>query len=299
VIEVGTLPRGVAFFDGNVWVANARDASVSRVDPSSEAEAAEVATGETPITLMVLGDSLWVSVIGEEQGVVEENALENIDPETNTVAASWPVPIFHNTAAGAGLLWAFDSQNSLQAIEPETGQIAGTIEVGGSVQTIAATDETVWGAQTSGRIWKVDIGEMAVVAEFDTNDLVPGRSRIAATPGGAALAYKETLVVVDDDTESFEVVPMPSLRNVNDLVMVEEALWLSGTVVSDSGTMGVLLAIDPTTGEVIDTYELGPEPAGVSVGAGSIWVGDQVVSRSALVQVPHSMITVWPSRRRS
>ncbi|HZD21988.1 MAG TPA: hypothetical protein VE569_01070 [Acidimicrobiia bacterium] len=91
------------------------------------------------------------------------------------------------------------------------------------------------------------------MAEFDINDLVPGRSRIAATPHGAPLAYKETLVIVEDDSQSAEVVPMPSLRNVNDLVMVEETLWLSGTMVSDTGTIGVLLAIDPTTAEVIDT----------------------------------------------
>lgn len=272
IIAVGVLPRGLAFFDESVWNANARGSSLSRIDVDANTESAQIATGATPITLTVLGDSLWVSVIGDEQGDVDQNALQRVDPETNEVVDSWPVPIFHNTAAGGGLLWAFDSVTLLQAVDPGTGEIVGTVDVGNSVQSIAADETTVWGVNTSGDVWWVDMGQMDVVGGVELDDLIPGRTRITVIPKGAAVAYEGVLAIVDRSAESLEIVDMPGLRNVNELVYAQGALWLSGTL--DSG--GVLLEIDADTGAVIDTFQLGPEPAGVAFGAGSIWVGDQV-----------------------
>lgn len=272
IIEVGDLPRGLAFFDESVWVANARSSSLSRIDVGANTQMTQIATGATPVTLTVLDDSLWVSVIGDEQGDISQNAFQRVDPGTNQVVDSWPVPIFHNTAAGGGLLWAFDSVTLLQAVDPGSGEIVGTVEVGRSVQSISADETSVWGVNTSGGVWWIDIGQMDILGEVDLEDLIPGRSRITVTPKGAAVAYEGVLAFIDRSAESFEIVEVPGLRNVNDLIFSEGALWLSGTV----GTGGVLLEIDAETGEVVDTYRVGPEPAGIAFGAGSIWVGDQV-----------------------
>lgn len=43
-----------------------------------------------------------------------------------------------------------------------------------------------------------------------------------------------------------------------------------------AGTEGALLRLDPEDGAILDSFVLGPEPAGIAFGAGWIWVGDQV-----------------------
>ncbi len=272
VIDVGNLPRGLAFFADSVWVANARSSSVSRIDPSTNTRLADISTGPTPVTLTVLGDDLWVSVVGGIQGNAGQNAFELIDAESNKVGSSWPVPIFHNTAAGGGYLWAFDSRASIQAVDPLTGEIAATVEVGSVVQTIAADETAVWGVRATGTVWKLDMNSMEIIAEFELDDHVPGRSRIAIVPGGVAISYEGVLALVDEASATVEIHDMDGLMNVNELVYANNALWLSGTL---DGS-GVLLAIDLSSSEVVDTYVLGPEPAGVAFGDGSIWVGDQV-----------------------
>jgi YVTN family beta-propeller protein len=60
-IRVGRIPQGVAVGEGAVWVANARDGTVSRVDPETlDVETIEV--GGRPEDVAVGEGGVWVTV---------------------------------------------------------------------------------------------------------------------------------------------------------------------------------------------------------------------------------------------
>src|SRR5262249_44468385 len=61
-IAVGSRPRGVAWGDGSVWVANSGDGTVSRIDPHTDRVAATIRVGQSPQALVVTAGAVWVSV---------------------------------------------------------------------------------------------------------------------------------------------------------------------------------------------------------------------------------------------
>ena len=95
-IAVGSRPRGVAWGDGSVWVANSGDGTVSRVDPQTDRVTATIAVGQSPQSLVVTAGVVWVSVAaspavpasssGTPRGVlrvVREGPFASTDPALN------------------------------------------------------------------------------------------------------------------------------------------------------------------------------------------------------------------------
>jgi DNA-binding beta-propeller fold protein YncE len=60
-IEVGQGPIGVATGAGAVWVANAADGTVSKVDPASLGVVTMTGVGADPFSVVVAGDRVFVS----------------------------------------------------------------------------------------------------------------------------------------------------------------------------------------------------------------------------------------------
>jgi YVTN family beta-propeller protein len=61
-IAVGDGPAAIAIGGGGVWVANADDGSVSRIDPDTRRVTATIAVGHRPQGIAVAGGSVWVAV---------------------------------------------------------------------------------------------------------------------------------------------------------------------------------------------------------------------------------------------
>jgi DNA-binding beta-propeller fold protein YncE len=59
-IPVGARPDDVAYADGNVWVANYGDGSVSKVDPGLAQELMRYPVGIHPRALAAANGKLWV-----------------------------------------------------------------------------------------------------------------------------------------------------------------------------------------------------------------------------------------------
>jgi len=62
-IPVGQDPMGVAFGAGSVWVANAADGTISRIDPQQGKPTATISLGPTTPAQLALGHGLvWITV---------------------------------------------------------------------------------------------------------------------------------------------------------------------------------------------------------------------------------------------
>lgn len=68
-----------------VWVSNARDDSISRINPVTNQVVATVPVGGGPMGLVSAGGALWVANFGD-------STILRIDPQTNQIKGR-PIPI--------------------------------------------------------------------------------------------------------------------------------------------------------------------------------------------------------------
>lgn len=83
-IPVGIVPRNIISAFDAIWVANAADGTVSKIDPATEQVVATISVDTDPGHLRAGLGSIWV---GNGVG----GSISRIDPATNTVVATIPV----------------------------------------------------------------------------------------------------------------------------------------------------------------------------------------------------------------
>ena len=141
---------GIAIGFGSIWITNTDNATLLRIDPSSNRIIATISGfGSTnswmPVTT---GDgSVWVSRITGDQGVVYR-----IDPYTNQIAKRIPVgrrgvawPNGYMLDAG-GYVWTCDGGTTMSEIDPHSNTVVGWYTVPESCQEVAYGLGSIWTA---------------------------------------------------------------------------------------------------------------------------------------------------------
>ena len=178
-IPVGTSPVDVLVSQDAVWVANAAQGTVSRIDPATNTVTQTVQVGHNPIRLAAGFGSIWVANQTEQ-------TLSRIDARTGQLLATIPTPTLapNQLAVGAGSVWALASY-SLLRIDPATNKAT----------LVDADWELVDGGLTvaGGRVWlsgRAFPGVQPIVrVDPATNrkaDTVPTAGEGALASGGAA-----------------------------------------------------------------------------------------------------------------
>ena len=127
VVGVGPVAAQPGF--GSLWVTNAVDGTVSRIDPSSNDVVATIRVGQTPYQIAPAGGGMWVAT---------QAAAVKIDPATNTVVRRSPYP--HRpgappSTAGVGLdanahgVWVSTAFGTVLRLRPSDGRRIDTIPV--------------------------------------------------------------------------------------------------------------------------------------------------------------------------
>ena len=94
-VPVGESPTGVAYGAGSVWVADAGDRSIARVDLGASLVRARVDVEAHPTAIALTDNDAWVANFGD--GTVSRVNLRT-EQQTQSVKVDQPVAI----AAGAG-----------------------------------------------------------------------------------------------------------------------------------------------------------------------------------------------------
>ena len=209
------------------------------------------------MTLALDGRSLWVAC-------KEESRLLRVDAATGRVTrrVSQPTPIA--VAAGFGSIWAV-GEGAVHRRDRSTGRLRARVDVGGSLYN-------VWiGA---GSVWTVDDSTGTVVR------IDPRRNRVSARipvgDGPSDLAFSGTTVYVINhrdrglvriDAESGQAARVAEIAGDTPerLALLGGRLWITGR-----GTD--LLEVDPASGAVLRTVEIGASGVDVVAAAGALWV---------------------------
>ncbi len=263
-IEVGSGPAAIVFGHDAVWVANAEDDTVMRIDPESR-EVVKVIGVPSPVDLAVGADAIWVA--GGIDGTVTR-----IDPTSNDVVATFdlrgPDPFVPRTvnavAAAPGAVWAAAAGTELVRIDPRRNRVVAETNLGATPLGVAVHSGAVWVVIGSGRLVRIQPTTGVVASELAVGS--PG-----TFPRGVTAADDGVLVLVDDvwvvNPQVTQLERTLSVGSYTTAVVDQRGagLWAvtyDGTLVRFSG---------PALAESV-RIQVGVGASAVGYGAGAVWV---------------------------
>jgi YVTN family beta-propeller protein len=140
---------------------------------------ATIQVGRQP-TLVVIGQgAVWVAN-------QFDNSVSRIDPQTNRVVATIPVPDgVADLAVGRDAIWA--AGDLVVRIDPQTNRVVATVPLGAQPSSLAATDDAVWVTNVvDGTITRIDPQTNQVTATIHT---VGEPVQVAANDRAVWVAY--------------------------------------------------------------------------------------------------------------
>jgi outer membrane protein assembly factor BamB len=159
---VGNTPSTIAVGEGAVWVLNADDQTISKIDPETRTVVKTFGTGGITTDLAVGEGGVWVGNGVQESGsfgIVYTASISRLDPGTTRERWTRRLPSSAETdlvlsgenrvlgvsqlAAGAGAVWAINPDLSVSRIDPDTGRRVAIVPMNAG-SAIAAGDEGVW-----------------------------------------------------------------------------------------------------------------------------------------------------------
>jgi len=264
VIRTGREPLVVVASPRYLWVLNAADETVSRIDRSS-GEARTVGGLSAPKSIALGPDeTLWV-------GSESTSFVVGLDVETlrltARIAVPGPPPAF--IAVDGRTLWASQPNvgsavGTVSVVDLERGRVVRKYPVGGYTTEIAVGDGAAW----------VGLGDSDAFARIPTKPAGVQRIGVGHMPGGAAVGFGSawTASYVEDKVwrVNSRTGRVESIVNVGEgpwgLAVGRDAVWVTNR---RSGTVS---RIDPRTNAVVQTIRLGFNPQGLVVDGDEVWV---------------------------
>ena len=254
---VGRSPAAVVSGAGSVWVANALDGTVSRIDP--EHQIAQIDVHGEPTALAFGAGALWVAN-GEERTVAQ------VDPGSNRVVGELPVGnASRGVAVGYGALWVTSAIDGLvRRIDLAHPSRRRSIDIGANPTAITAGTGAIWVAsEESGTVTRLDPRTGAVAA--DAIHVGQGPGAVASGAGAIWTANRPdgTVSRIDPRTNAVSwTVPVGAEPSA--IAADDGGVWVAG------GNTGKVLRIDPHSRRVEPT-DVGSSASAIAVLGGSAW----------------------------
>ncbi len=266
-ITVGNSPDGITINNRSVWIANAGDGTVARIDQISgklvkTIQYADHSNVAGPITNT--NDHVWVA--NTQDGTVTRINAANGDLEGAPISVGG-----HPNAitAARGDLWVLRSDNDTVArIDAGSGSLVGTIHVGKVPERIAP--------DTAGNIWVPNSGDGTITQIDGGTGNVIGTLHVGGHPTAIAIAQGD-IWVSDSETNTVTRIDLASRRQIGAPIVVGRrpiriAIGQTAVWVADSGD-GTVTEIDTTTGKVVRSpISVGGHPHAITVKDGIVWV---------------------------
>jgi YVTN family beta-propeller protein len=272
----GAIPagfnEGIAVDDTAVWVHNAEQATVVRVNPKTNQVVATIPIGHGPGNVRLEAGFVWV--LNHDDGTVSK-----IDPQTNTVVATIALPPpLGFLGASPGAVWmANRREGKVMKLDPQTNQV---------VATIAIADGPAWMTYAAGSLWVCDLeAEQYGVTRVDpkTNAMVAqidvGSSQGYKCGGITASSDEAIWAGLQDSSQTYRLglvrIDPATNKVVATLLLPKNNLY--GAI--DADAQGVwyaqpelgLIRISPKSNQAVGFLSMSGAK-GVAVGAGAVWV---------------------------
>jgi YVTN family beta-propeller protein len=258
-VAVGTNPIAVASARGAIWVTNAGDDTVSKVDPTTHSVQRVVDVGRVPQSLAVTGDDLWVANFAD--GTVSRINVRAARVVDTIRVGSGPAAL----ATGPAGLWVANSgANTIQRIDTTSGATDAPIDVGDGPDGLAVDATSIWAANgRAGSVTRVDAS---------SGEQMSAPIRVGSGPRGIVRAGDDVWVA-DELSQSLTRIDIGTGRthsiNVGDgptaVAVHRGAVWVAERYSGD------LLRINPDT-ELKTRVDARGAVRGLAVVNGHMWV---------------------------
>ena len=254
---VGRAPSALAVGGGSVWVANAGDGTVSRIEPGRD-QIVTIPVGEGPSDLAFAAGSLWVTDRG--------GAVWQISPAVNRVVrriAAGNAP--RGIVAGFGALWvASEADRTVTRIDLGRGAVTQRIDLGANPTALAVGAGAVWVTSEEGAtVFRIEPRSGDVVRTIAVGN---GPVDVAVAYGAAWTANRQDATVsrVDTATDAVtDIVKVP--RDPSAIAAGDGGVWVA------SPTDGTVTRIDPVTRRTAETIAVRSSPSAIAVADGKVW----------------------------
>jgi YVTN family beta-propeller protein len=275
-IPVGRSPWDITAGFHALWVVNADDGTVSRIDPGTM-RTAPIGVGGSPTAITAGDGSVWV--FDGANGTIYQ-----IDPSDDSVRGTFPVPACRTAAAlgyrsgcshagiaaGAGHVWVTDSTYTVYALDTQTRGLTVLDNDAPAHAVVYAGDDLF--TTNSSILLGIDPssgthtqGPLRITSGWGSQ--AHSTLGIAATPTELWLASPDQGTVTRVDRGTFatsgEVRLTPGL---NEIAVAPGSVW-----VTNEGT-GRLIEIDPTMVKFENSERLGEAPTAIAIADGRLWV---------------------------
>lgn len=219
-LAVDANPVAMDASDDAVWVAHA-GGTLTRIG-LEDREAASFEVGSSLTDVVVVGTSVWACDL-------VDSSLVEVDAELGEVLGRYPIQggVVRATRTPRWL-WISGLEDTVTAIDPDSGDIGPTVEVGSAPIGLAAAGEQVWVANSEeATVSRID----AATGESTGRDVSVGDGPIAVA------VFGDRVVVANQDDRSLTLIdpatglagePIPVDLHIRDLASAD-ALWVAGT----------------------------------------------------------------------
>ena len=259
--EVGVAgrPSAVAVGSGAVWVTDAVDGAVLRIDPTKQLVVDRIDVGRDP-EAVVVGDGLvWVA--NGQEGTVSE-----INPKKGAVVGTRQVgngPT--DLAFTPGAVWVVNELDAtLSRISSATGRVVATVALGQNPSGIAAGLGAVWvTSEEGGILLRIDPAANAVSQTIAVGN---GPTGVTVGRGAVWVANPPDHTISRVDPASGSVTKIALDGAPSELAFADGRLWSANTL------EGRLMRIDPEGGRVQRVIDVGSDPAAMAAAGDRLWV---------------------------
>jgi DNA-binding SARP family transcriptional activator/streptogramin lyase len=262
-VGVGRDPVAIAVGDGGVWVTNADDGTLSRLNPTSGRLVRTIGIGADVSGVAVGFGSVWVA-----DG--NDGTITRIDPHLNQIErtispggrpALAPNPIFL-VAVDRRYVWVTQGDHLLR-IDPSSNRVERRLAVG-SPTGLAVGGGYVWVTTLSERLLRIDPG----TAQLTAAQILPTQAIAPVFARGSLW-----LILTTSPHAQIEQIDPVSLATVAAVTEVKDPSALAagrGFLWAADGH-GNLSRVDES-GAVTSTLHVGSSLSAVATGAGATWV---------------------------
>lgn len=281
-VGVGSTPTAVAAGNGSVWVLNADDRTLSRLDQTTDEVAPPKALpGEgTPAAIAVGEGSLWVVTAVQRTSsqvrlAVSSAELLKLDPRTAVEFPRSRVRLAQPTersftgqanikvAAGGGRVWVVNPARTVSVIDPVHNSVIGT-----------ATDVDAGAIALDGRsAWIVDAGP--AITRIDRTATVKQRIHVPAISLSSLVIADGAAWAVDPYGGLLYRIQLPGGKVVTTVRVGQGAEAVAagrGAIWVANPVAGVVLRIDPRNQRPVARLPFGSPPLGLATTADRVWV---------------------------
>jgi YVTN family beta-propeller protein len=259
-VLVGNGPTKIAYGEGAVWVINADDQTVERIDLATRTVRQTVKVGNGPSSVVVGAGAVWVA-----NGL--DGTVSRIDPKTNEVVQTIRVGNGPSgIAVGAGSVWVVNGDDhTLSRIEPRSGKVVTTVGAGTDPVDVAVGAGAVWVTnEAAGKVVKIDPLSTRVLDTVNVGR-GPGAVTVGADAVWVANALDGTVSRIDPSAVAVTHT-IPVLEGPAGLSVSLGSVWVS----SEFGRS--VSRIDPRRNVVSRSIRIGGRPAGIVASPAGLFV---------------------------